>query len=139
MLKRVVNLTLVLVQLAAAACGGNDSAVAPVAAFTMNDVAGTYRATEFTSTMGNQTTDQLRNGGSVRVTINSNGSWRSDYIVAPGGSGTMSGAWTLSGTQVRLMDFDLVGMPTNYLVRGDLLIGSHGFGVVVIQLTLKRE
>jgi hypothetical protein len=104
-------------------------------------VAGTYTATQLTTTESGVTTNQLAAGVSITLTLNANGTTSGRFIMPGELDADLTGTWTLSGNSVNLdhsADTFLRDMPL-LVLRGATLVGDQTFSGTRIQLTLTRQ
>jgi hypothetical protein len=103
-------------------------------------VAGTYTATQLSTTETGTTTNQLAAGASITLTLNANGTTSGRFIVPNELDADLAGTWTLSGSTVTLShsaDTFLRDMPLQ--VRGNSLMGDQTFSGTRVQLTLTKQ
>lgn len=112
----------------------------------MAEVAGTYLATDFTTTVDGTETDELADGAAIELQLNSDGSAEGSLFLPGAGEGgadvdaDLAGTWTLQGGIVEMhhaADTFLRDMPLS--VQGEALVGDRTFQDVRIQLTLARQ
>jgi hypothetical protein len=90
-----------LVVVAVVACGVH------IATPSIDEVAGSYRATGFTTTDRTGSTNQLARGATFTIVLATNGTTTGRLFIPGGGSGgsdldaDLTGAWTLNGAVVR--------------------------------------
>lgn len=144
--RRSFSAALVAVLALAAACGDDsDTPAGPGRAA----VAGTYRATTFTTALGTTVTDVLAKGGSVSLTLNQDGTATGSLfvpqIVANSDfNESISGAWSLQGTRVRLTDnssdtfLEDLTLEAQQGAAGRTLTGGGTFSGITVQLVLTR-
>jgi hypothetical protein len=119
---------------AALACGSNPTGPSLAA------VAGTYTATQFTTTDGGTATNQLAAGASIALTLNANGTTSGRLIVPGQLDADLTGTWTVNGNRVTLSqsaDTFLRNMPLRVL--GNTLIGDQTFSGTRVQVTLTKQ
>ena len=92
---------LVVVAVTVAACGVD------IATPSIDDVAGSYHATGFTTTDNTGSTDQLARGATFTIVLATNGATTGRLFIPGGGSSgsdldaDLTGTWTLDGAMVR--------------------------------------
>jgi hypothetical protein len=142
MRQAVLRSGVLLTALAFIACGGSAENTGPLA------LAGTYNATEFSTTGTSGQTNELAAGSTLNITLNSNGSTTGHLHLAataghPALDADMAGTWAQSGmvvnfnqsadTFVRNMPFAVVAQGSNWS-----LVGDASFSGTAIHLTLTR-
>lgn len=125
------------VSLSVAACGNDDTPVSPLT------IAGTYTATQLTTTTGGVTTNQLAAGASVTLVLSPDGSTVGRLFVpastSPALDVSLNGTWSLSNR-----DVDLTSSADTFLrdmlfrVDGNTLVGDQTFGATRIQIVLTK-
>ena len=112
----------------------------------MAEVAGTYVATEFTSTVEGTPTDELADGAAIELQLNLDGSTEGSLFLPDAGEGgsdvdaDLLGTWTLRDGVVELEHAtDTFLRDTPLSVQGDELVGDRMFEDVRIQLTLAKQ
>jgi hypothetical protein len=115
-------------------------------ALTVDDLAGSYSATTFTTQEGSATTDWLTGGASIHVTLSAAGN-TSGRLFVPGGNedgsdldADLTGTWALAGSQVTFQhsaDTFLRDMP--FTVDAGRLIGEATFSGVTVRVVLERD
>jgi len=123
--------------LSVAACNKNESPVSPLT------VAGTYTATQLTTTTGGVTTNQLTAGASVTLVLSPDGTTAGRLFVPPSTTPAvdvpLNGTWTFSNG-----DIDLTSSTDTFLrdmlfsVEGNTLVGDQTFGATRIQIVLTK-
>jgi hypothetical protein len=111
----------------------------------VENVAGSYSATSFTTTTGGVTTDQLAGGASFTITLATNGT-TSGRLFVPGGDegggdldADLAGTWTLTGTTVEFAqtaDTFVRDMP--FTASRNRLQGEATFSGTVVRVTLTK-
>ncbi len=112
---------------------------------TVQDVAGTYEATTFTTEEAGTTTDRLAAGASITLTLGADGSTTGRLFV-PGGAedgsdfdADLTGTWTLSESTVELAhDADTFMRDMPFAVDGSRLVGEATFSGVMIRVVLTK-
>lgn len=111
----------------------------------LENIAGSYTATTFTTTSGGVTTDQLAAGASFTITLASNGATTGRLFVPGGGQGggdldaDMTGTWTLVGSTVEFAqtaDTFVRDMP--FTASVNRLQGQEMFSNTTIRVTLAK-
>jgi hypothetical protein len=111
----------------------------------VDNVAGTYTATTFTTTSGTVTTDQLAAGASFTITLAPDRTTTGRLFVpgADEGGGDldadMAGTWTLSGSTVEFAqtaDTFVRDMP--FIATRDRLQGEATFSGTTVRVTLTK-
>ena len=112
---------------------------------TVADIAGTYSATTFTSTNGGTTTDHLAAGGSLTLTLGSDGATTGRLFVPGGAEGggdldaDMQGTWTLSGTAVDFAQTaDTFVRDMTFSAEPSRLRGAAAFSGTTIRVVLQK-
>jgi hypothetical protein len=108
---------------------------------------GTYTATSFTTTINGQAAvNQLTNGSSLSITINSDGSTTGQLVLVGGAEGggnltaSMAGTWTQSGSTLTLtQSADTFVRDLTFTITGNKLIASATFTDSQLQVTLTRS
>ena len=123
--------------LSVAACNKNESPVSPLT------VAGTYTATQLTTTTGGVTTNQLAAGASVTLVLSPDGTAGGRLVVpastTPAVDVSLNGTWAFSNG-----DIDLTSSTDTFLrdmlfsVEGNTLVGDQTFGATRIQIVLTK-
>ena len=130
--------------LAFVACGGSEGDnTGPLA------LAGTYNATEFTTTGTSGQTNELAAGSTLNITLNSNGSTTGHLHLAatsghPALDRDMAGTWTQSGMTVNFdqsADTFVRDLPFAVVAQGSTwsLVGDGTFSGTNVHLTLTRS
>ena len=124
--------------LSVAACGDNGIT-------NPSTVAGTYTATQFTTTTSGVTTNQLAAGASVTLVLNGDGSTAGRLFIpastTPVFDQPLNGTWSLSANG----DVDLNSTSDNFLrdmllrASGNTLVGDQTFGSTRIQIVLTKQ
>lgn len=145
------TLAVLVATLALGACGdspsGNDGQEISRA-----QLSGNYRfskefgATEFKTTEGGTTTNQLDRGASLSISLAADGT-TTGRLVVPGGdedggdlNADMAGTWTLDDGIVNFdQDADTFVRDLPFEVRGTRLVGDRTFGDVRVQMTLAKQ
>jgi hypothetical protein len=107
-------------------------------------VAGTYTATQLTTTEGGTITNQLAAGASITLTLNANGTTSGRFIVPGAPEEDLTGTWTLRGSIVNLShSADTFLRDTAFQVRGNTLVGDETFAswtaTVRVRVTLTKQ
>ena len=125
--------------ISASAC--DDSSTEP----TPSSVAGTYFATQFTTTTGTTTTNQLAAGASVTLVLDPSGS-TSGRLFVPGSASSgidapLTGSWSiLNGRDVGLTStVDTFMRDMLFTVSGNTLVGDQTFGSTRIRIVLTKQ
>ena len=123
--------------LSVAACGNDDLPVSPLT------LAGTYTATQLTTTTGGVTTNQLAAGASVTLVLSLDGTsvgrLRVPASTLPAADVSLNGTWEYSNG-----DVDLTSSADTFLrdmllrVEGNTLVGDQTFGATRIQIVLTK-
>lgn len=121
-----------------AACGKDDSPASPLT------VAGTYTATQFTTTTAGVITNQLAAGASVTLVLGTDGAAGGRLFVpastTPAIDVSLTGTWAYSNG-----DIDLTSPTDTFLrdmlftVSGNTLVGDQTFGATRIQIILTKQ
>jgi hypothetical protein len=119
------------------ACGGDDGPVTPQA------IAGTYTATQLTTTTNGVTTNQLAAGATVTLVLNADGSAGGRLFVPastiPGVDVSLNGTWGYSNGDVDLTSTtDTFLQDMLFSVQGNTLVGDQTFGTTRIQIVLTK-
>ena len=121
------------------ACG--DDGFSP----SIENVAGDYTATSFTTTSGGVTTDLLDDGASLTLTLASNGATTGHLFVPGAGEGggdldaDLTGTWTLTGSTVafaQIADTFVRDMP--FTAAENRLQGEATFAGTLVRVTLTK-
>ena len=119
------------------ACSKDDGPVSPLT------VAGTYTATQLTTTTGGVTTNQLAAGATVTLVLNADGSAGGRLFVPastiPGVDVSLNGTWGYSNGDVDLTSTaDTFLQDMLFRVEGNTLVGDQTFGTTRIQIVLTK-
>jgi hypothetical protein len=111
----------------------------------LNNVAGTYTATTFTTTSAGVTTDQLAAGSSFTITLELDGTTAGRLFVSGGDEGggdldaDMAGTWTLPGSTVEFAQTaDTFVRDTPFTALRNRLRGEATFSGTTIRVTLTK-
>ena len=127
-------------------------AVAILAACSVNistpstaDVAGSYRATTFTTTDNAGTTNQLARGATFTIVLAANGTTTGRLFVPGAGSGggdldaDLTGTWTLNSAIVRFAhNADTFVRDVAFVADHSRLMAEQAFNGVTIQVALTK-
>jgi hypothetical protein len=123
--------------LSVAACGNDDLPVSPLT------LAGTYTATQLTTTTGGVTTNQLAAGASVTLVLSADGTTVGRLFVpastSPAVDVPLNGTWAYANG-----DVDLTSSTDTFLrdmlfsVEGNTLVGDQTFGATRVQIVLTK-
>ena len=110
---------------------------------TVDNVAGSYTVTTFTTTSGSVTTDWLAAGASFTITLASNGTTTGRLFIPGGEEGggdldaDMAGTWMLTGSTAEFgqaADTFVRDMP--FTASANRLLGQASFSGTTIRVTL---
>lgn len=122
-----------------AACNNDDDGPS---APTVAQVAGNYRATKFTATLGSASQDILQTGGSLTATFNSNGTLTGRATVPTEGvDEDFTGKWKIVNGKVEIEDVptDIFVEDIDFAIVGKTLVGDETFNGVRVQVTLTKQ
>jgi hypothetical protein len=136
-LQRLSTTFLCALVLSLAACG-DKGVTSP------SDLAGTYIATQLTTTTGGVTTNQLAAGASVTLVLAADGRTTGRLFVpastSPAVDQSLTGTWSIVNN-----DIDLNSTADTFLrdmlfrVSGNTLVGDQTFGATRIQIVLTKQ
>lgn len=133
------SVRVVLVSLLVLGCSGDDFTP------TVENVAGSYVATEFTVTEGTETTDLLDDGATFAIVLATDGTTTGQLFVPGAGDGggdldeNMAGEWLLSGTTVTFtQDADTFVRDMDFTASENQLRGDESFGDVTVRVVLRK-
>ena len=133
--RRLSSIVAIAATLAAGACGDDPNG--------LEELAGNYTATFFTTTEAGQSTNQLTEGASVTMNLASNGTTTGSLVIPPSSGGPetldLTGTWARNGNIVTFSHAaDTFIRDMDFTVNGRTLVGDRLFDDVRVQLTLTR-
>ena len=136
-LRRATVALVSVFSLSVAASCGDDTPVSPLS------VAGTYAATQLTTTTGGVTTNQLAAGASVTLVLGADGTTVGRLFVpastSPAVDASLNGTWNLTNGDVDLTSStDTFLRDMLFAVSGNTLVGDQTFGATRIQIVLTK-